>query len=274
MKELNLINMAKGDVNYSIISFPDGEKSIVIDDIDRKDMVHITCRIANAEDLFILAQVGDILNRQGVEFSIMITYLMGARMDRVIAFNQAFSLKVVADTINSLNPVEVELVEPHSLRAVKLIKNCRFSLINILSIPADVYCLPDAGALKRYQPQLEQIPRDKWPTLLICEKERNPDTGKLTGFKVLNPEAYKGGSITVIDDLCDGGGTFAGIAQELREIAPDAKLSIYVTHMVNSKGIKTLSENYDEVQFTDSYKNWNTEVLPENVKMIQTWTQN
>lgn len=272
MKELNLINMTKGDLNYNIIAFPDGEKSIIIDEFNRKEMVRVVCRIANAEDLFILAQVGDILNRQGVEFSIMITYLMSARMDRVISYNQAFSLKVVADIINSLNPMEVELLEPHSLRAVKLIKNCRFSLINIASVPTDVICLPDAGALERYRPQLEQYPKDKWPVILLCEKERDPETGKLTGFKVLNPEVYESGSITVIDDLCDGGGTFAGIAQELRKIAPDAKLGIYVTHMVNPKGIKTLAENYDEVQFSDSYKNWGAEDLPENVKMIQTWT--
>lgn len=35
---------------------------------------------------------------------------------------------------------------------------------------------------------------------------------------------------------------------------PDRKLAIYVTHMVNPKGITTLSENYDEVYFTNSYK--------------------
>ena len=274
MKTLNLINGAQSNIGYHITTFPDGEQHIVLHDIDRKEMIKVICRIANAEDLFILAQVGDILNRQGVEFSILITYLMGARMDRVIDYNQSFSLKVVTDTINSMNPVEVELVEPHSLRAVKLLKNCRYSLINILSIKSDVICLPDAGAFERYRPQLEQLPKEHWPVILLCEKERDPETGKLTGFKVLNPDVYKEGTITVIDDLCDGGGTFAGIAQEIRKFAPEAKLNIYVTHMVNPKGIKTLSENYDEVNFTDSYKNWGTEKLPENVKLIQTWTQN
>lgn len=43
----------------------------------------------------------------------------------------------------------------------------------------------------------------------------------------------------------------------------------YVTHMVNPKGITTLSENYKEVYFTNSYKDWNKETLPDNVKVIE-----
>ena len=62
---------------------------------------------------------------------------------------------------------------------------------------------------------------------------------------------------------------FAGIATEIRKVAPDRKLSIYVTHMVNPKGIITLSENYDEVYFTNSYKDWQNEILPKNVKVIE-----
>lgn len=75
--------------------------------------------------------------------------------------------------------------------------------------------------------------------------------------------------IRVLDDLCDGGGTFVGIAKELRKAAPNRKLSIYVTHMVNPKGILNLSENYNEVYFTNSYKDWQNETLPSNVKVIE-----
>jgi hypothetical protein len=33
--------------------------------------------------------------------------------------------------------------------------------------------------------------------------------------------------------------------------------------------ITTLSENYKEVYFTNSYKDWNKETLPDNVKVIE-----
>lgn len=50
---------------------------------------------------------------------------------------------------------------------------------------------------------------------------------------------------------------------------PDRERHIYVTHMVNPKGITTLSENYKKVYFTNSYKDWDNEVLPNNVEVIK-----
>ena len=68
----------------------------------------------------------------------------------------------------------------------------------------------------------------------------------------------------------DAGGTFVGIANKIREVNPDRKLAIYVTHMVNPKGITTLSENYDEVHFTNSYADWDEYMkLPDNVRIIK-----
>ena len=107
---------------------------------------------------------------------------------------------------------------------------------------------------------------------LTCSKIRNTLTGELCDFTINNPkvlEEHPDCGIAVIDDLCDGGGTFAGIAKELRKLDSKRKLSIYVTHMVNPKGIQTLSENYDEVYFTNSYKDWQKEELPNNVTVIE-----
>lgn len=42
-----------------------------------------------------------------------------------------------------------------------------------------------------------------------------------------------------------------------------------VCRICNPKGITTLSENYKEVYFTNSYKDWNKETLPDNVKVIE-----
>lgn len=97
---------------------------------------------------------------------------------------------------------------------------------------------PDKGALQRYggDPNSD----------VICSKVRDPKIGQLSGFKIENPEVIEKNvnlPFVVIDDLCDGGGTF--------------------------KGITTLSENYKEVYFTNSYKDWNKETLPDNVKVIE-----
>lgn len=265
MQTINLIRPVKSDIKFNIIQFPDGEPHIVLENIDRKDKVTVICRISNPNDLFILMQIGDILNRQGVIFKLFITYLMSMRMDRVISFNESYSLKVVTEIINNMFPNEVTVLEPHSYK-VK-------SLINAYYIPFEIpmpnfegylYVLPDKGAKERYN-----FP----PHLTVyCSKVRNLSTGKLSGFSIENPEIITNNPdmpLVVIDDLCDGGGTFVGIAAELKKIAPNRKLSIYVVHMVNPKGIIALSKNFNEVYFTNSYKDWENEILPNNVRVIE-----
>lgn len=91
MKVLNLIRPEKSDIKFKIITFPDGEPHIKLKGINRKDKVIVVCRITSPKDLFILLQIGDILNRHEVTFALHIYYLMSMRMDRVISFNETYS---------------------------------------------------------------------------------------------------------------------------------------------------------------------------------------
>lgn len=265
MQILNLIRPEKSDVKYEVIQFPDGEPHIALKNIDRKDNLSVICRICNPTDLFILMQVGDILNRQGVLFSLNITYLMSMRMDRVISYDESFSLSIVAQVINNMSPQAVHVLEPHSYRVQNLINAYWGDIATPISdFRGYLKVYPDRGALQRYGGDSTKN--------VICSKVRDPKTGQLSGFKIENPEVIEENQdlpLVVIDDLCDGGGTFKGIAQLLGSHYPDRERTIYVTHMVNPKGITTLSENYKEVYFTNSYKDWNKETLPDNVKVIE-----
>jgi ribose-phosphate pyrophosphokinase len=182
-------------------------------------------------------------------------------MDRVITFEESFSLKVVADLINNMNPLYVLVLEPHSEVVFKLIENCSMITPPKVDFSNYLQVFPDEGAMLRY--------RGDEKLNVICNKVRDPQTGHLTGFKILNPEVIENNPdkpFMVIDDLCDGGGTFAGIASLLNEY--NREKAIYVTHMVNPKGIQTLSENYDRVIITNSYKNWFEEIIPNNVTVF------
>ena len=267
MHVLNLVRPEKSDIKFEIITFPDGEPHIRLEGIDRKDKVIVVCRITSPKDLFILLQTGDILNRHEVTFALHIYYLMSMRMDRVISFNEACSLKTVSDLINSMNPESVNVLEPHSHKTEALIKEFWGSLEpRIPDFTGYIPVYPDSGAVNRYQTLGE---------VLMCSKTCNPDTGKLEGFHIENPELlqdedFKGFPLVVMDDLCDAGGTFTGIADKIREVDPDRKLAVYVTHMVNPKGITALSGNYDEVYFTNSYADWDEYMkLPDNVRIIK-----
>lgn len=264
MAVLNLIRPENSEIKYNIIQFPDGEPHIVLGEIDRKKEVDVLCRITNPTDLFILMQVGDILNRQGVLFNLSILYLMSMRMDRVISYNEAFSLSIVTQVINDMFPMSVGVLEPHSSRTKWLIdsrwKELKVCKPDFISRCQKVF--PDEGAALRYGANPYED--------IICSKVRDKSTGQLSGFKIENLVVLHNCDkpFIVIDDLCDGGGTFKGIAQLLKEECPDRERHIYVTHMVNPKGIATLSENYNKVYFTNSYKDWDKEELPSNVEVI------
>ena len=265
MQIINLINKDKGDIVYDIINFSDGEKHIkFITEINRKDSVKVICRITSMDELFILMQVGDILNRMEVEWALVITYLMGMRMDRVMSFNEAFSLKIVAKTINDMHPDAVFIVEPHSDRTLKLINNST-PLMNHFAEAAIIdkehnymIVFPDAGAKLRYGEALE----NKVP-MMTCHKKRDPATGKLSGFGIDNPEVLNEypecNAFFVIDDLCDGGGTFCGIADQLKELRPDFHRTLAITHAVAARGIYKVMDYYNDLFITNSYADWSND---------------
>jgi ribose-phosphate pyrophosphokinase len=100
-----------------------------------------------------------------------------------------------------------------------------------------------------------------------CSKVRDIETGSITSFSIDEISYSKDcDEIVVIDDLCDGGGTFVGIASKLRELKP-SKLTLVVTHAVQKAGIERVAKVYDQVVITNSYKNWDN--LPENVRIMR-----
>lgn len=273
MQILNLIAVQKSDIKYTVSRFPDGEVQLVLDSFSRKDAVQIKCRITNAEELFLVKQAMDILDRHEVVYDVFISYLMGMRMDRVMDFNRPFTLKIVTDILKNSKARSFEILGPHSGRTLQLLDIKCEPMIpeHIQRLIADsgyALVLPDAGAKERYESVMYLgFPSDT----IFCSKVRDVKTGKILRIQVDNPAQVPDGSMLIVDDLCDGGGTFAGVAAAIREINPDAQIDIAVTHMVNPKGIETLSKNFRHVWFTNSYKDW--ENLPENVTMVDIFSE-
>lgn len=263
---MRLIDLTRPSDNYKVITFPDGEKHLELAPLNRKEYVNIRCRITNGDDLFILMQLADILARQCVEVdTVEILYLMGMRCDRLFDINRPFSLKLVADVINRLNASDVEIAEAHSNRVLSLISNS-----NTLRVTNYI-----ARTLFTQNPNLRLVAPDKGATeryvtfnfSVICKKVRDEATGALLSFEAEAKDEVKGCDLLVIDDLCDGGGTFVGLAPKLRELQPKS-LSLVVTHAVQLNGIKRVAEVYDKVYITNSYKEWQNEELPSNVKVF------
>lgn len=289
IKKINLISRGLSEVKYDIIKFPDGETHIKFaEELDRKQVYTVICRITNAEDLWILMQVGHILNTVKVVWDLKILYLMSMRMDRIISFRECFTLDLVASMINSLKPYCVYVLHPHSSRTMLLINNCQTLDVfspSITETEAKIYnpragmgktaiCYPDKGACDRYTMDQGFTWRGvvNEPAVITLKKVRDLETGNIKSIEVDNITGLAENEvptvITVVDDLCDAGGTFIGAAKLLREKFPSAEINIFVRHAVNHIGVINLSENYDKVYLTNSYSSFDGLHIPMNKVVV------
>lgn len=272
MQVLNLANIDKSDIKYTISRFPDGEVQITLKEFTRKDTIKVMCRITNVDELFLVKQVFDILDRNDVVYDVFISYLMGMRMDRVMDFNRPFTLKIVANILKNSNAREFEILEPHSSRTYREFGTYEKSMPEVLNrLDGYQIVIPDAGAKDRYEDVFfYDYPADT----IFCSKVRDIETGEILRIQVDNPEVISDRPMMILDDLCDGGGTFLGIAEAIRIIKPDAKLNINIVHAVNGVGLQRLSGAFDHVYITNSYKDWKKSwehqptPFPENITQI------
>ena len=93
--------------------------------------------------------------------------------------------------------------------------------------------------------------------MIECSKSRDVKTGKLKGFKVYADD-LQGKDCLIVDDICDGGGTFMGLAEELKN-KNAGNLYLAVSHGIFSKGFDHLAEHFTKIFTTDSFQNINNE---------------
>ncbi|MFL9482830.1 phosphoribosyltransferase family protein [Chitinophagaceae bacterium LWZ2-11] len=265
MNTFNLIYPEQSDFVYKSMVFPDGQPHVKIDvahisDMDRKAPVRILSRLAGANDLVTALFVKNTLDYLEFEhIELHVSYLMAARMDRVMLEGEPFSLKVIASILNGANFKKIKIFDPHSEVTTALIDRS-YVITNHEFVKEALedyffynkqlpYCLvsPDAGALKKIHKLAQYLQIDN---VVECMKERDLKTGTLTNFKTTT-EDLSNKICFIIDDLCDGGGTFAGTAKMLKEKGA-VKVVLIVSHGIFSKG--TFIDYVDEIYTTDSFK--------------------
>lgn len=104
---------------------------------------------------------------------------------------------------------------------------------------------PDAGSLRRASAVAAQLGL----SVFVADKKRDPATGALLGYQAPPEAQARPGRYLVVDDICDGGGTFALLAQGLGD---GFDLDLWVTHGGFTKGTNALTDNYLTVHTTDS----------------------
>jgi ribose-phosphate pyrophosphokinase len=224
----------------------------------------ITHRLNSFNDLGLLCVAVDALKRMDFELEkLVIPYFPAARQDRVMVAGEPLSVKVYADIINGFGFKKVTILDPHSEVTPALLNNCKvvsnheFIKKVIEEIGNDVLLIsPDGGALKKIYKVSEYLGGKE---VVECSKSRDVKTGKLTGFKVYTDD-LAGQDCLIVDDICDGGGTFIGLAEELKK-KNAGKLYLAVTHGIFSKGFDELSKGFERIFTTNSFRDIEHEIV-------------
>lgn len=255
---------------FDLFEFPGGEVGIkwkfdLLKDTGLPGMHYsIKARINNSLDLLKLLTVVNAFNHMGCVGNVLyIPYFPGARQDRVADLGDPLSVEVYADIINSLNFKQVQIIDPHSDVTPAVIKNCNILPVNsileqiVTEGGYNTILIPDAGAGKKtfsyYFPLASTTileANGHKLNFVQCLKKRDTVTGKLTGFRIID-EIPEDARCLIVDDICDGGGTFLGLAKEL---PPVEMLGLYVTHGIFSKGVDILLGEFDRLYTTNSIK--------------------
>ncbi len=245
-------------VTYERFDFPDGQPHIKLNDELVDCNVAIKAAITSPDDLFELLMLKNVLNEGDNHVNLAITYLMGARMDKRIDGQQPHTLMIVCQAIATEGFEQVGVLDPHSdvvgamISLVTPFKKMYpgsqvRKLLNQYNPATTRIVIPDAGAEDRVLHMTQGTP---FASYIRCTKERDSQTGKLSHFTITNPADVNGMVCLIIDDICDGGRTFEGIATLLRD-AGATGVDLFVTHGIFSRGGKLAG--IDRVYTTDSY---------------------
>ncbi len=212
-----------------------------------------------SHDIVRLMLVCDAIKRAGCTiYNIIFDYLPFARQDRIAVDGDAFSLKVFADMVNSIDAEMVTLVDPHSDVAAALFDRCQVIPQHILLRPyfdlrgPDPFVLvaPDAGALKKLWRLAESVAADG---VLVGTKQRDPVTGQISATHVHNATGIPltaALDFVIVDDICDGGRTFIHLAQAIKDgpaNGRDAKVVLLVSHGLFTHGLDGIKQYIDEI---------------------------
>lgn len=255
----------KREIQFQSFTFSGGEPHIKINpDFDVSEPVTITHRINSFNDFGLLLLAIDALKRMDVKLiNVFIPYFPAARQDRVMISGEPLSVKVYADILNSLKLNKVTVFDAHSEVTPALLDNCEvipnhaFIAEVLEKIGKEVKLIsPDGGALKKIYKVSEYFGGVE---VVECSKSRDVKTGKLSGFKVYNDD-LKGMDCLIVDDICDGGGTFVGLAEELKK-KNAGKLYLAVSHGIFNKGFDVFQKDFEKIFTTNSFREFDNEMV-------------
>ena len=235
-----------------VFTFPGGEHHLRnIPEFDEPVTWVAVVRGADPNDLVQAALLADVAHYRGDDFNLLLPYVPAARADR----GTPFGLYVYARLINAMSASKVLVLDPHSPAAARCIPGLvqvdhteivERAVKTSLHPHYDAVIAPDEGARDRAAAVAARLGVDVYQ----AEKKRDFDTGEILGIRMTEPFPPSGRYL-VVDDICDGGGTFLGLADALD--LPVEQLGLWVTHGIFSGNAPKLRHCFGQILTTDSH---------------------
>jgi ribose-phosphate pyrophosphokinase len=251
--------------------FPGGEVHIKLPDINylketiqfrQKNVSHalpsimVEATIRSSNELMQLILVKDALKEEFLNIStgLQLMYLPYARQDRVCNTGEAFSARVFASMLDAMEFNVIITADVHSnvilshitTPVIQLTVNDIFKLKYQPLMPDMVLVAPDKGSYDKVKGLAEML---GVPFISASKVRKDGNISiELNGTTV----TIEGKNLLIVDDICDGGGTFISLSKLLKYKAPKT-INLYVTHGIFSKGLRPLREaGIDRIYTTNS----------------------
>jgi ribose-phosphate pyrophosphokinase len=166
-----------------------------------------------------------------------------ARQDKEVTNESAFALHTFCTILKTLELSYIETQDVHNFSAVSdyalNVKN--YTSENeirdtMVCCNTDTLLFPDYGAWDRYK----KYSLGSKVSKVIADKVRDQQTGRIERLTLMGiNETDSFGNVLIVDDLCDGGGTFIMAVNELKKYNVK-NIDLFTTHGIYSKGTSVL----------------------------------
>lgn len=227
--------------------------------------VQVVADIKNSDDLISFLLFQDMLfeERLTVPYTLILPFLPYSRADRKFE-NMPFSLKWFCNQLAWNLWTTIESYDVHNPKVPEwflgnkfdnvMVKTSKFSNRVLWDIDSEsTVCIvcPDEGAWERASDLYESMRfeagiRGMNLKFKSCQftKERDEDTGQIKSIHPSGGNPPEADYYIIVDDICDGGGTFLGVAKYLPS---DKKKFLFVTHGYFTKGTEQLTNVFNRV---------------------------
>lgn len=183
-----------------------------------------------------------------------IPYFPFARADRVFEKGNPLPMDMIGvliaefDDVHTVDIHNQDWLEPYLIAETPQHEALR-SVVKHLD-KYDYVVAPDKGALKKIY--------ELGMPVITATKVRDVSTGRIISTELDSGKELSGCKLLIVDDICDYGNTFLGLAKLLK--TKGANVDLYVTHLIGANGLSQFKGLIDKIycyQTVAGYLNMN-----------------